>query len=121
MPWQVQALKRAMEAHMDWGVVWLPPYAKIIEIPGDRVEGGYAKIQRVQISRMENIPSNIDFAGKLPKANKDFDKKRTVHGGPSLSNLTCKCDQILGTSFQYHGSIHVMVEWWFPSQFLGKV
>jgi hypothetical protein len=44
MPWRVQALKGAMEAHMDWGVVWLPPYAKVIEILGDRVDGGYAKI-----------------------------------------------------------------------------
>ena len=24
---------------------------------------------------MENIPSDIDFAGKLPKANKDFDQR----------------------------------------------
>jgi hypothetical protein len=26
------------------GVVWLPPHAKVMEIPGDRVEGGYAKV-----------------------------------------------------------------------------
>jgi hypothetical protein len=45
MPWRVQALKGAMEAHMGWGVVWLLPHAKVIEIPGDRVEGGYAKIR----------------------------------------------------------------------------
>jgi hypothetical protein len=43
-----------------------------MEIPRNRVEGRYAKVRRVQISRMENIPSNIDFAGKLPKANDDF-------------------------------------------------
>jgi hypothetical protein len=45
MPWRVQVLKGAIEAHMDEGVVWLPPHAKVIEIPGDRVEGGYVKIQ----------------------------------------------------------------------------
>jgi hypothetical protein len=45
MPWWVQAFKGAMEAHMGWGVVWLPPHAKVIEILGDRVEGGYAKIR----------------------------------------------------------------------------
>jgi hypothetical protein len=44
MPWQVQALKGAMEAHMDGGVVWLPKHAKVIEIPGAKVEGGYVKV-----------------------------------------------------------------------------
>jgi hypothetical protein len=85
MPWQVQALKGAMEAHMGRGVVWLPPHAKVIEIPGDRVEGGYAKIRRVRILRMENIPSNIDFVGKLPKANEDFDQRKKR----SMEALAC--------------------------------
>jgi hypothetical protein len=31
-----------MEAHMDGGVEWLPPRVKVIEILGERVEGGYA-------------------------------------------------------------------------------
>jgi hypothetical protein len=44
MPWQVQALKGNMKAHMGGGVVWLPPKAKVIEIPRDMVEGGFAKI-----------------------------------------------------------------------------
>ena len=57
---------------MDGGVVWLPPHAKIIEIPGERVEGGYAKILPVQILRMKNIPSDIDFARKMSKAKDDF-------------------------------------------------
>jgi hypothetical protein len=84
MPWRVQALKGAMEAHMDGGMVWLPLHAKVIEIPGDRVEGGYVKIRRVRISRMENIPSNIDFARKLPKANEDFDQGRNGRWRPWL-------------------------------------
>jgi hypothetical protein len=85
MPWQVQALKGAMEAHMDWGVVWLPLHAKVIEIPGDRVEGGYAKIRRVRISRMEKIPSDIDFVGKMPKAINDFAQRDEW----SLEALAC--------------------------------
>ena len=85
MPWQVQALKGATKVHMGWGVVWLPLHAKVIEIPRDRVEGGYAKIQQVQISRMENIPSDIDFARKLPKANEDFDQKKER----SMEALAC--------------------------------
>jgi hypothetical protein len=32
---------------MGGGVVWLPKHAKVIEIPGARVEGGYVKVQRV--------------------------------------------------------------------------
>jgi hypothetical protein len=67
MPWRVQALKAAMEAHMDGGVVWLPPHAKVMEIPRDRVEGEYAKVQWIQILRTENILSDIDFAGKAAK------------------------------------------------------
>jgi hypothetical protein len=47
MPWHRQALKRAMEAHMGGGVIWLLPKAKIIEIPRDRLEGGFAKVQQV--------------------------------------------------------------------------
>jgi hypothetical protein len=43
-----------------------------MEILGDRVEGGYSKVQWVRVSRMENIPSDIDFIGKLPKAIDDF-------------------------------------------------
>jgi serine/threonine protein kinase len=85
MLWQVQALIGAMEAHMGGGVVWLPPHAKVMEILGDRVEGGYAKVQRVRISRMENLPSDIDFAGKLSKANDDFDQRNER----SLEALAC--------------------------------
>jgi hypothetical protein len=45
MPCRVQALKGVMEAHMGGGMVWLPPRAKVIEIPGDRIEGGYDKYE----------------------------------------------------------------------------
>jgi hypothetical protein len=34
---------------------------------------------------MENIPSDIDFAGKLPKANEDFDQKQER----SMEALAC--------------------------------
>jgi hypothetical protein len=55
-------------------VIWLPPRAKVIEISGKRVEGGYGKVRRVQILRMENIPRNIDFVGKQQKAKDEFEK-----------------------------------------------
>jgi hypothetical protein len=47
MPWRVQALKRAMEAHMGGEVVWLLPSTKVMEILGERLEGGYTKVRRV--------------------------------------------------------------------------
>jgi hypothetical protein len=75
MPWQVQVLKGAMEAHMGGGVVWLPKHAKVIEILGAKVEGGYAKVRQVRIARMEKVPSDIDFLAKLPKASKEFYKR----------------------------------------------
>jgi hypothetical protein len=75
MPWRVQALKGAIEAHMGGGVVWLPKHAKAIEIPRNMVEGGYTKVQRVRIARMEDVLNNIDFARKLPKANDEFEKR----------------------------------------------
>ena len=31
------------EVHIGGGLVWLPPHAKVIEIPGDTMEGRYAK------------------------------------------------------------------------------
>jgi hypothetical protein len=34
---------------------------------------------------MENIPSDIDFAGKLPKANEDFDQRKER----SMEALAC--------------------------------
>jgi hypothetical protein len=85
MPWRVQVLKGAIEAHMGREVVWLPSHTKVMEIPGDRVEGRYAKVRWVRISRMENIPSDIDFVGKLPKATDDFAQRDEQ----SLEALTC--------------------------------
>jgi hypothetical protein len=85
MPWHVQALKGAIEAHMDGGVVWLPPKAKVIEIPRNKLKGGYTKVQRVRIVRMENTPSNIDFAGKKSKAQEEYKKMKER----SLEALAC--------------------------------
>jgi hypothetical protein len=90
MPWRVQALKGAIEAHMGWRVVWLPPHAKVMEIPGNSVEGGYAKVRQVRILRMETIPSDIDFAGKLRKANDDFAQKNKR----SLEALACPISHV---------------------------
>jgi serine/threonine protein kinase len=104
-----------MEAHMGSGVVWLPPHAKVIEIPRDRVEGGYAKIQRVRISRMENIPSDIDFARKLPKANKDFDQRKEQ----SMEALACPISHAGVIKFWalYLNTMEAYMLWWNGSSF----
>jgi serine/threonine protein kinase len=110
MPWRVQALKGAMEAHMGGGVVWLPLHAKVIEIPRDRVDGGYAKIRRVRISRMENIPSDIDFAGKLPKANEDFDQMKER----SMETLACPVSHVGVIKFWalHPNTMEAYMLWW---------
>jgi hypothetical protein len=60
-------------------VVWLPPKAKAIEIPGERVEGGFAKVRQVRIMRMENVPSDINFAGKQPRPKMKLRKGMNSH------------------------------------------
>jgi hypothetical protein len=110
MPWRVQALKGAMEAHMGGGVVWLPPHAKVMEIPGDRVEGGYAKVRWVRISRMENIHSNIDFARKLPKATNDFAQRDER----SLEALACPVSHVGVIKFWalHSNTMEAYTLWW---------
>ena len=51
-------------------MVGLPSKQEIIEIPRNRLESRYTKVQRVQIVRMKNIPSNLDFATKKSKFQK---------------------------------------------------
>jgi serine/threonine protein kinase len=39
------------------------------------VHGGYGEIRKVCISRVANIPTIVDFAGKMSKAVKEVDKR----------------------------------------------
>jgi hypothetical protein len=60
---------------------------------------------------MENVPSNIDFAGKKSKAKDEFEKKNEQ----SLDALACSIshpsmNKILGIQSIDHRSIHVVVE-----------
>ena len=48
--------------------MWLPEKVKIVEMLGDRVEGGYGEVRRVRIARMAGIPTYCDFATKKSKA-----------------------------------------------------
>ena len=47
--------------------MWLLEKVKIVEMHGDRAEGGYGEVQHVRIARMAGIPSDIDFVAKKSK------------------------------------------------------
>ena len=52
--------------------MWLPEKVKIVEMAGDKAEGGYREVRRIRIARMAGIPSDIDFAAKKSKAATPF-------------------------------------------------
>jgi hypothetical protein len=49
-------------------VVYLLETGKVIAVLGFGNEGGYGKIRKFRISRVVNISTVIDFAGKMSKA-----------------------------------------------------
>ena len=65
-------LKSAFAQHLQGGVVWLPKKVKIVEMPGNRAEGGYGEVRRIRIARMAGIPTDCDFAAKKSKATTPF-------------------------------------------------
>lgn len=75
MPWNEQALKAAMEQHMQSGVVWIPEKAKVVPLSGFDAQGGYGKVRKVRIGNMPGIPIHIEFAGKLSKAKSEREKR----------------------------------------------
>lgn len=85
VPWREQAMKSAMDRNLHGGLVFLPEHAKIIDIQDQRFEGGYAIVRKVHISKMENIPSYIAFAGKVPKAKSELEKRKER----SMEALAC--------------------------------
>ena len=48
--------------------MWLLEKVKIVEMLGDRADGGYGEVRRVRIARMAGIPTDCDFATKKSKA-----------------------------------------------------
>ena len=48
--------------------MWLPEKVKIVEMPGNRAEGGYREVRGVRITKMAGIPTDCDFAAKKSKA-----------------------------------------------------
>ena len=61
-------LKSAFAQHLQGGIVWLPEKVKIVEMLGNRAEGGYGEIRRVRIAKMAGIPTDCDFAAKKSKS-----------------------------------------------------
>ena len=59
---------------MGEGLVYLPKKAHEIVVPKFGIEGGYGEICKVRISRMENIPTIINFVRKMSNVAKEKDK-----------------------------------------------
>ena len=66
-PWRENMLKSAFAQHLQGGIVWLPEKVKIVEMLGNRVEGGYGGVRHVRIAKMAGIPTDCDFAAKKSK------------------------------------------------------
>jgi hypothetical protein len=49
---------------MGGGVVWVPEVAKVMEVPRFKDEARFGEIRKVLISRLTNIPTIVEFAGK---------------------------------------------------------
>ena len=91
IPWRENMLKSAF-AHLQGGVVWLPEKVKIVEMPGNRAEGGYCRSTKTQV--------NPSSALKRPKHHQSdqsivpgilsssLPQKATVHTSPSPTILT---------------------------------
>jgi hypothetical protein len=75
VPWHVQAMKAAMQHHMGGGIVYLLEKALVVAVLGFGNEGGYGEIRKVRISKVANIPTIVDFVGKMSKAVKEVDKR----------------------------------------------
>ena len=67
IPWRENILKSVFAQHLQGGVVWLPEKVKIVEMLGNRTEGGYGEVRRVRIAKMVGIPTHCDFAAKKSK------------------------------------------------------
>jgi hypothetical protein len=61
---------------MGRGLVYLPETTEVIAVTGFGNEGGYGEIRKVRISRVVNIPTVIDFAGKMSKATSEEAKQK---------------------------------------------
>jgi hypothetical protein len=65
-----------MQQYMGGGLVYLPKTSEVIAVPGFGNEGGYGEIYKVRISKVVNIPTVIDFAGKMSKATSEEAKRK---------------------------------------------
>jgi hypothetical protein len=77
-----------MQQYMGGGLVYLLETAEVIAVPGFGNEGGYGEIRKVRISRVVNIPTVIDFDGKMSKATSEG-AKRKEH---AVEALACRIE-----------------------------
>ena len=61
-------LKSTFAQHLQGGIVWLLEKVKIVEMLGNRAEGGYGEVRHFRIAKMAGIPTDCEFAAKKSKA-----------------------------------------------------
>jgi hypothetical protein len=95
---------------MGGGLVYLPKMAKMIAVPKFGNEGGYGEIHKVRISRVVNIPTIIDFVGKMSKATSEQAKQKER----AVEALACLIEQAELIKFWTINSrtMEVYTLWW---------
>ena len=95
---------------MGGGVVYLLETAEVIAVMGFGNEGSYGKIHKVRISRVVNIPTVIDFAGKKSKATSE-EPNRKEH---VVEALACSIEHVGLIKFWAMNSktIKMYTLWW---------
>lgn len=63
-PWKAKAEDVVM-AHCNSGTFkWLESTVSVVSMPGQRIQGGYGKVTKVVLTKLQHIPSWIPFARK---------------------------------------------------------
>jgi hypothetical protein len=104
-----------MEQYMGGGVVYLLEMAEVIAVPGFGNEGGYGEIRKVWISRVVNIPTVIDFVGKMSKATSEGAKRKEL----AVEALACPIEHVGLIKFWAVNSkmMEVYILWWNDGSF----
>jgi serine/threonine protein kinase len=99
-----------MQQYMGGGLVYLLETAEVIVVPGFGNEGGYGEIRKVQILRVVNIPTIIDFAGKMSKATSEEAKQKER----AVEALACPIEHAGLIKFWAFnsGTMEVYTLWW---------
>ena len=77
-PWRATIEDEVLAHCVSGRFQWLPSTAKIVKMPEQMAEGGYGKVRKVMITKLESISSWILFAGKVLKTENESQKRREI-------------------------------------------